>query len=136
MVERIRKSKDEGFTLIELLIVVIILGILAAIVVFAVGSTRHDSVSATCKTDVKSIQLAEEALNTKTGAYTIDYGQNTSPLLSGQGGVLKSWPTNPNITFTLASDPTGYKITVAGNGVGGSVLANGTDDDVKAACGG
>ena len=34
--------KQHGFTLVELLIVVIVLGLLAAIVVFAVGSTRAD----------------------------------------------------------------------------------------------
>src|SRR4051812_34577808 len=69
MLERIRKAKDEGFTLIELLIVIIILGILAAIVVFAVGSTRKDSVASSCKTDFKQVQLSAEAANTKVGTY-------------------------------------------------------------------
>src|SRR3954463_5049024 len=92
MQERIRKAKDEGFTLIELLIVVIILGILAAIVVFAIGSTRKDSVSATCRTDVKSIILAEEAWNTKNGAYVTGSTGQTS--LTSADGTLKSWPTD------------------------------------------
>lgn len=39
MIQRQAKPDDEGFTLIELLIIVIVLGILAAIVVFAIGST-------------------------------------------------------------------------------------------------
>src|SRR4051812_33642732 len=71
MLERIRKAQknEGGFTLIELLIVIIILGILAAIVVFAVSSTRSDSVASACKTDLKSAQLSAEAVNTKTGSY-------------------------------------------------------------------
>ena len=34
------KKQDEGFTLIELLIVIVILGILATVVVFAVSGIR------------------------------------------------------------------------------------------------
>src|SRR3954463_1709661 len=98
MLKRIREAREEGFTLIELLIVVIILGVLAAIVVFAVGSTRKDAVDATCKTDVKSIQLAAEAVKTKSGSYpaTSATGQGGDNLLatssSANGEVLKTWP--------------------------------------------
>ena len=97
MLRSIRKAKEEGFTLIELLIVIIILGILAAIVVFAVGTTRGDAVNSTCKTDVKSIQLAVEAIKTKTGNYPTAAGSTggdnilaTSTTTGGQ--VLKAWP--------------------------------------------
>src|SRR3954452_15427034 len=71
MVEQLRKKRAEegGFTLIELLIVIVILGILAAIVVFAVGNTRKDSVANSCKTDFKSLELSAEAVNTKSGSY-------------------------------------------------------------------
>ena len=140
MLERIRKAKDEGFTLIELLIVIIILGILAAIVVFAVGSTRKDSVSATCQTDVKSIVLAEEAWNTKKGSYT-----TAQTDLTGTDGTLKSWPTAGNTTandplvITLGSDASGYKISIAGTAFtgGGTVLQSDTSDGtVRSACGG
>lgn len=125
-----RKAKDEGFTLIELLIVIIILGILAAIVVFAVGSTRGDSIKATCKTDVKSIQLAAEAYKTKNGAYPVKSGSGASAV-SGQakltdptvGGSLKSWPggtsTSDDIFLTYAAgssdtDGTSYTIVIKG----------------------
>ncbi len=37
VVETTRQKRDKGFTLIEMLIVVLILGILSAVVVFAVG---------------------------------------------------------------------------------------------------
>ena len=61
MIERLQaKRNEEGFTLIELLIVIIVLGILAAIVVFAVSGTKKDAVASRCKTDEKSIQLSAE----------------------------------------------------------------------------
>jgi general secretion pathway protein G len=56
-----RRRGDEGFTLIELLVVIVILAILAAIVVFAVGGLNQKGQAEACKTDMKSIQTAEEA---------------------------------------------------------------------------
>jgi len=126
-----RKAKDEGFTLIELLIVIIILGILAAIVVFAVGSTRSDSIKATCKTDVKSIQLAAEAYKTKNGAYPVTTtgsgGSTGQAKLSDAtvGGTLKGWPGGTSSTDDLmfvyaSSGGTTYTVTVSGKNFSGS----------------
>lgn len=67
-------SQDDGFTLIELLIVIIILGILAAIVVFGVSTFRDDANEKACKADRKSVEVAAQAYLAKTGnaatAYT------------------------------------------------------------------
>ncbi|MFC5728184.1 MULTISPECIES: type IV pilin protein [Nocardioides] len=62
--------RDEGgFTLIELLIVIVILGILAAIVAFSVrGIVDRGGVSA-CKAEVKTVATAEEAHYAKNGSY-------------------------------------------------------------------
>src|SRR2546423_3427072 len=89
MIQRLQaKRNEEGFTLIELLIVIIVLGILAAIVVFAVSSTKHDSVAASCKTDVKSIELSAEAANVHLGSYP------GAPINSLNAGALISNGTN------------------------------------------
>ena len=60
---------DEGFTLIELLIVVVILGILAGIVVFAVGNARATAATKACDTEIKTIKVAAEAFKVDTGSY-------------------------------------------------------------------
>lgn len=58
-----RKTSDhqEGFTLVELLVVIVILGILAAIVVFAVTGITSNGQKSACQVDAKTIQNAEEA---------------------------------------------------------------------------
>ena len=120
MLARIRKAKDDGFTLIELLIVIIILGILAAIVVFAIGQTRGDAVSSSCKTTVKQIALAAEAVKTHEGAYgaAADLADPT------KGGLMKAAPPvdNGNYTVSYANTATTYTITTA-NDAGKTSLA-------------
>ena len=68
------RLNDDGFTLIELLIVVVILGVLSGIVVFAVQAFNNDGVAAACKTDLKTVESASEAYYAKTGGYaaTVD----------------------------------------------------------------
>lgn len=51
----------DGFTLIELLVVIVILGILAGIVVFAVGDITDRGQTSACDSDRKAIETAEEA---------------------------------------------------------------------------
>ena len=64
-----KKREEEGFTLIELLIVIVILGILAAIVVFAVGSTGKNAAASACNADAKSLETALESYKAQNGTY-------------------------------------------------------------------
>jgi general secretion pathway protein G len=66
---RKHRSGEEGFTLIELLIVIVILGILAAIVVFAVGGITDKGNKSACKSDLKTVETAQEANYAQTGSY-------------------------------------------------------------------
>jgi len=123
-----RNGEDEGFTLIELLIVIIILGILAAIVVFAIGSTRKDAVASSCKTDAKSIQLSLEAQKTKVGKYPIETAAVVGPasaLAPSSGALLRTWPGGAAETddyrFTYSSNADGstYSVKIDGASVDG-----------------
>ncbi|MGY1779232.1 competence type IV pilus major pilin ComGC [Geodermatophilus sp. SYSU D01036] len=55
------RKNDEGFTLIELLMVIVILGVLAGIVVFAVGGINDRGEQAACDADLRTVQTAVEA---------------------------------------------------------------------------
>lgn len=52
---------NNGFTLIELLIVIVILGILSTVVVFAVGGVTAKGEVSVCATDERTLATAVEA---------------------------------------------------------------------------
>jgi prepilin-type N-terminal cleavage/methylation domain-containing protein len=70
MLRKLRERADnEGFTLIELLIVITILGILAGIVVFAVGTTGSNATASACKADKKTVETAIEAFKAESATH-------------------------------------------------------------------
>ena len=107
MRDRIReaRSAESGFTLIELLIVIVVLGILAGIVVFGVGTFRHDSQQAACQADVKTVSVASDAWNAKFDAFPtlqnlVDNGYlKAAPasaiVIDGAGVVTGTCPDGP-----------------------------------------
>jgi general secretion pathway protein G len=56
-----REANEGGFTLIEMLIVIVILGILATIVLFATSAFTSDSKTAACSANAKIMNTAEAA---------------------------------------------------------------------------
>lgn len=91
------KKQDEGFTLIELLIVIVILGILAAVVVFAVGGITDQGQESSCKAERKTVEVAIEAYRAQEQAYPP--GETNIASYLGAGGA--SWYA-PNASTTDA----------------------------------
>ena len=115
MYQRIRKAMKEesGFTLIELLIVIVILGILAAIVVFSVSGITDRGKSSACKSDVATVTTAAEAYYAATlPGSTPSYPQpdNAAALAALVPKFLHSFPsdvtyTSDGLTFTVVGNP-------------------------------
>ncbi|MBP7891087.1 MAG: prepilin-type N-terminal cleavage/methylation domain-containing protein [Ilumatobacteraceae bacterium] len=62
------EQKERGFTLVELLIVIVILGILATVTVFAVRGIADKGKSAACDSDKKVLEVAVETFYANGGA--------------------------------------------------------------------
>ncbi len=116
---------EAGFTLIELLIVIVVLGILAATVIFALGGVTSQSAQAACNSDAKSVEVAVEAyhaapLNT-TNAWPTQISDLTSTNFGGP--FLRQVPTNSHYTISVP----GGSSEVDVNGTSYDVAAGGTN---------
>jgi prepilin-type N-terminal cleavage/methylation domain-containing protein len=67
-----RRKTEGGFTLVELLVVIVILGVLAGVAVFAVGGISDNSKKSACKADVNTVQTASDAYYAQNNAYAAD----------------------------------------------------------------
>jgi prepilin-type N-terminal cleavage/methylation domain-containing protein len=85
---RSHRQSSSGFTLIELLIVVVIIGILAAIAIPKFANTKEKAYVASMKSDLRNLATAEESYFYSNELYTTDLSQ------------LK-FSTSPGITVTI-----------------------------------
>lgn len=99
-----RPMTQRGFTLIELLIVVVIIGILAAVAVPKFSSTKGKAYLAAMKSDLKNFASAQESYYYDHSVYYNGAVPNAALSFSPSSGV--------NITIT-AADVGGWAATAA-----------------------
>jgi prepilin-type N-terminal cleavage/methylation domain-containing protein len=80
------KDSRKGFTLIELLIVVVIIGILAAIAIPKFANTKTKAYTAAMKSDLRNLVTAEESFFSDSGTYVV-YGDTTKLKFKPSSGV-------------------------------------------------
>jgi prepilin-type N-terminal cleavage/methylation domain-containing protein len=103
---------EAGFTLIELLIVIVVLGILAATVVFALSSVTGTSAIAACNADAKSYEVAVAAYQNATTNAQNTPAPNTNALIPT---YLHAAANNPAYIVAITGDnvlPTGVQTGV------------------------
>src|ERR1700729_4127990 len=87
------ENPESGFTLIELLIVIVVLGILAAVVIFALGGITGKSAVAACQADGATVTTAIAALEAQYPGTTWTSGASSSLTTTANGGpYIQSWP--------------------------------------------
>jgi general secretion pathway protein G len=114
---------EQGFTLIELLVVIAILGILAGVVVFAVGGITNRGKNSACVTEVRTIRTALEATYAKTGAYPPAATDGTAAATATALSVMASGADkflDSAVTVDNPSIAVGYRYTPAGTYDGGT----------------
>ncbi len=96
----------KGFTLIELLIVVVIIGILAAIAIPKFANTKQKAVVASMKSDLRNLVTAEEA-------YFSDYNTYAPAVGAAQAaGVVAFTPSTGNVLTLAAVTAGGWNATM------------------------
>jgi hypothetical protein len=79
----------------------VVLGILAGIVVFGVGTFRADATQAACKADLKTANVAADAYNARNAVYPPDMAA-LSPGLPATGGAFLKTPPTEAFVFDVA----------------------------------
>ncbi len=139
---------EGGFTLIELLIVIVVLGILAAIVVFALGGVTGKSTAAACQSDAKTVGIGVSALMaenpTVTGTGQLNAGTvagdtstvgnwewaltstgvlNSKTLVISGNPFLQSWPNSSSYTISVSDGSSAFDFATLGSTAIGSTPA-------------
>src|SRR5271169_5677072 len=102
--------RQKGFTIVELLIVIVVIGILAALVITTYSGIQQKARNAKRQTDIQSLQTQLEAFFSQNGYYPSLTDMNNSTWLSTNMKSLDTNalvdPSNTTQSHTLAATST------------------------------
>ena len=110
----------KGFTLIELLIVVVIIGILAAIAIPKFANTKQKAIVASMKSDLRNLVTAQEAFFSDNNDYagaTVNGNQVNGVAGAGRVSFV---PSTGNVLVLTYINASGWKATMTNPAVTGT----------------
>lgn len=117
--ERLQVNRNEdGFSLTELMIVVVIIGIIAAIAIPIYSNQVREAEIATLKSDVQSTATAFKQWQNKQGSVTA-YPKGTAAQINAELAkmTVKSDPTNSIVfkPFDITNDHNNFEVCIEGS---------------------
>lgn len=134
-----KSRRKRAFTLVEILIVVVILGILAAVVVPQFAGAADEARAGNLQSQIRSIQEQIELYRARTGSYPslaelqadpTDAGTDWGPLVDNN--YLKSSPVNPVNGQSAVADEAGEDVGWVYDEATGQVTATYFNEDTNA----
>lgn len=116
------KPKQAGFTIVELLIVIVVIGILAAITIVAYNGIQERAKFTRVQSDLKNINTALQIYHADEGVYPVTgwrYSCSTgmTNFIPGLASISSNLPqapcsdsANTNDTWVYSSNGVGYKL--------------------------
>ena len=124
-----RVSGKKGFTLIELLIVVVIIGILAAIAIPKFASTKEKAYLASEKSDLRNMATSEEAYFSGNQTYTTDesalnFTTSQGVSMSNKAADAKGWKATSSHSATTKQCYAGFGSQAASTSLDGIITCD------------
>ena len=94
------KRYNQGFTLVEIMIVVVIIGLLAAMAIPAFQKVRQSSVEKTLMNDAKQVAGAANQYMMEYGVPSVSFTANASGAVGGDLAVLVKYISKGNVLPT------------------------------------
>ena len=99
------KNNNKGFTIVELLIVIVVIGILAAITIVAFNGIQNRGKLSSAQSAANTVMKKAEAANSVTGSYPTSatgFSANSESAIANQGiTLLAAAPTSANGTNSV-----------------------------------
>jgi type II secretion system protein G len=114
-----RFRNEKGFTLIELMIVIVIIGILAAIAIPRFATVRDDAEQASCRQNLNSLATAEEMYYADNASYTDNSGDELDTYIQNSSSM--SCPSDDS-SYGIALISNGYSIACANSTSHGNIV--------------
>jgi type IV pilus assembly protein PilA len=121
-------TNRKGFTLIELLIVVVIIGILAAIAIPKFANTKEKAVLASMKSDLRNIVTAQEGFFSDNQTYSTTLGAaqvNTAAPGGACAGTFAFQPSSGNAVVVGSCTAAGWNAVATNTSLKGAIATCG-----------